>query len=76
MTNIAFNRMRLKSHAQIKRWIEFHQQRLRQVSNSIDKKGTCRYNAHSAYLLCAVNPTGSCELCQYYEPKDEPMQCG
>lgn len=68
MSNLAFNRMRLKSHAQIRRWIESHQQQLRQISNTVDRKSTCRYNAHSAFLRCAVNPTGPCELCQHYEP--------
>ena len=28
---------------------------------------SCRYNAHSPYLRCAVNPHGSCEQCSYYE---------
>lgn len=31
---------------------------------------TCRYNARSAYLRCAVNPCGVCEECPYYEPRD------
>jgi hypothetical protein len=66
---IAFERMRLKSHAQIRRLIELHQQQIRRLSNTIDKKSTCQYNAHSAFLLCAVNPTGPCEQCRHYEPK-------
>jgi Family of unknown function (DUF6464) len=28
---------------------------------------TCRYNAHSELLRCAVNPDGPCKLCRYYE---------
>jgi len=28
---------------------------------------TCRYNARSAYLRCAVNPDGPCKECPYYE---------
>jgi Family of unknown function (DUF6464) len=29
---------------------------------------TCRYNARSAHLRCAVNPFGPCKECHYYEP--------
>ncbi|MFW6359781.1 MAG: DUF6464 family protein [Chroococcales cyanobacterium] len=29
----------------------------------------CRYNAHSPYLRCAVNPSGPCENCRFYEAK-------
>ena len=28
---------------------------------------TCRYNARSAQIRCAVNPSGPCEECPYYE---------
>ncbi|MEN9220863.1 MAG: DUF6464 family protein [Thermostichus sp. BF3_bins_97] len=28
---------------------------------------TCRYNAHSLELRCAVNPCGPCEGCPHYE---------
>lgn len=28
---------------------------------------TCRFNARSAYLRCAVNPGGPCKGCPYYE---------
>jgi len=31
---------------------------------------TCRYNARSAYIRCAINPSGPCENCPHYEPKD------
>lgn len=31
---------------------------------------TCKFNARSAYIRCAVNPSGSCENCCHYEPKD------
>jgi hypothetical protein len=31
---------------------------------------TCRFNAHSAYLRCAVNPSGPCEGCLHYESID------
>jgi Family of unknown function (DUF6464) len=30
---------------------------------------TCKYNAHSAYLRCAVNPSGPCQGCPKYESK-------
>jgi hypothetical protein len=28
---------------------------------------TCRFNARSPYLRCAVNPAGPCKECPYYE---------
>jgi len=28
---------------------------------------TCRYNARSAYIRCAVNPDGPCQECSQYE---------
>ncbi len=31
---------------------------------------TCRYNARSAYLRCALNPEGPCETCRQYEPRE------
>lgn len=30
---------------------------------------TCRYNAHSPYLRCAINPSGPCKDCIHYEPE-------
>jgi hypothetical protein len=27
---------------------------------------TCQYNARSAHLRCAVNPSGPCETCPHY----------
>jgi hypothetical protein len=31
---------------------------------------SCQYNARSGYLRCAVNPSGPCQDCRYYEPKE------
>ncbi len=31
---------------------------------------SCRFNARSGYLRCAVNPGGPCEACRYYEAKE------
>ncbi len=31
---------------------------------------TCRYNARSAYLRCAINPSGPCTKCSQYESID------
>jgi hypothetical protein len=31
---------------------------------------SCRFNARSAYIRCAVNPCGPCQECRYYEPRD------
>ena len=30
---------------------------------------SCRFNAHSPYIRCAVNPSGPCENCPHYEQK-------
>ncbi len=30
---------------------------------------SCRFNALSPYLRCAINPDGPCENCRYYDPK-------
>lgn len=32
---------------------------------------SCRYNARSGYIRCAVNPEGPCESCRYYEPRSK-----
>ncbi|MDB9314088.1 DUF6464 family protein [Spirulina sp. CS-785/01] len=61
--------MRLQSHALIKRQLSYEAQRLRLLSNRVDRQRSCRYNAHSAFLRCAVNPSGPCETCVHYEPK-------
>ncbi|MEC4989360.1 MAG: DUF6464 family protein, partial [Oscillatoria sp. PMC 1068.18] len=67
----AFERMRLQSHAYIRQQMDRDQQRLFLVSKRLDKKRTCRYNAHSAFLLCAVNPSGVCAECSHYQPETE-----
>ncbi|NDJ17652.1 DUF6464 family protein [Myxacorys almedinensis] len=28
---------------------------------------SCRHNARSPYIRCAINPTGPCESCHHYE---------
>lgn len=28
---------------------------------------SCRFNAHSELVRCAVNPSGPCEACRFYE---------
>jgi len=30
-------------------------------------KVSCKYNARSPYIRCAVNPSGPCQDCRYYE---------
>jgi len=30
---------------------------------------TCEYNARSNYIRCAVNPSGPCLDCRYYQPR-------
>lgn len=31
---------------------------------------SCRFNARSGYIRCAVNPSGPCQGCRYYEQVD------
>jgi hypothetical protein len=31
---------------------------------------TCRYNARSELVRCAVHPTGPCEGCRFYQPQE------
>ena len=69
MTTLAFERMRLQSQAHIKRLIDYHDQRSQLLSKKVDRSRSCKYNAYSAFLLCAVNPSGPCGECGHYEPK-------
>jgi hypothetical protein len=34
---------------------------------------SCRYNAHSEILRCAVHPGGPCKGCRFYEPLSFPQ---
>ena len=70
MTNIGMERMRLQSHKQIRRFLQYHEEQHRILSKRVDQQKTCRFNAHSAFLKCAVNPSGSCSDCSYYEPQE------
>ncbi|WP_040483598.1 DUF6464 family protein [Lyngbya aestuarii] len=67
--NIGMDRMRLQSYHQIKRFLEYHEQRHRILSKKIDQQKTCKYNAGSAFLRCAVNPSGPCSECNHYAPQ-------
>ncbi|EAZ90661.1 DUF6464 family protein [Crocosphaera chwakensis] len=31
----------------------------------------CHFNANSEIIICAVNPQGSCQNCQFFEPKKD-----
>jgi hypothetical protein len=31
---------------------------------------SCKFNARSGYIRCAVNPDGPCNGCRHYEPKE------
>jgi Family of unknown function (DUF6464) len=35
---------------------------------------SCVYNARSGYVRCAVNPSGPCEGCRFYESKEVPCR--
>lgn len=32
---------------------------------------SCQYNARSGYIRCAVNPSGPCDGCRFYEQREE-----
>jgi Family of unknown function (DUF6464) len=69
MNSFIDGKLRMLSHARIKRQINYNNQRLMLFSNRVDRQKTCQYNADSAFLLCAVNPSGPCSTCSHYEPK-------
>ncbi len=31
---------------------------------------SCKFNAQSGYIRCAVNPSGPCQNCRYYESRE------
>ncbi|MDZ8264585.1 DUF6464 family protein [Nostoc sp. ChiQUE01b] len=31
---------------------------------------SCKFNARSGYIRCAINPQGPCNGCRHYEPKE------
>lgn len=31
---------------------------------------SCKFNARSGYIRCAVNPDGPCNACRHYEPRE------
>ncbi|MBN4004629.1 DUF6464 family protein [Nostoc sp. LPT] len=31
---------------------------------------SCKFNARSGYIRCAINPEGPCNGCRHYEPKE------
>ncbi|MEA5568097.1 DUF6464 family protein [Anabaena sp. UHCC 0399] len=31
---------------------------------------SCKFNARSGYLRCAINPNGPCQSCRYYESRE------
>jgi Family of unknown function (DUF6464) len=31
---------------------------------------SCKFNARSGYLRCAINPNGPCQDCRYYESRE------
>jgi Family of unknown function (DUF6464) len=37
---------------------------------------SCQFNARSGYIRCAVNPSGPCQDCRYYEPKELASTAG
>ncbi len=47
-----------------------------EVTNAYIGEISCRYNARSPYIRCAVNPDGPCENCSQYEAMDEDSELG
>lgn len=41
---------------------------------SILGDATCRFNAHSELIRCAVNPAGPCHGCRHYEAEQEDLK--
>lgn len=37
---------------------------------------TCQFNPHSELLRCAVNPSGPCDRCLYYQPQHPSLGTG
>ncbi|MBN3924879.1 DUF6464 family protein [Nostoc sp. NMS4] len=31
---------------------------------------SCKFNARSGYIRCAINPAGPCNGCRHYEPRE------
>ena len=63
MTSRGFERMRLKSHALIRRRLA--RGRLQRG----ERRFSCQFWSQSPFLLCAVNPTGPCQTCPHYQPR-------
>jgi hypothetical protein len=68
MASVAFERMRLTSHAAIRQQMRRHDEQLRLLAGRRDRCRTCHYFAHSAFLRCAVNPHGDAKHCTHYRP--------
>lgn len=46
-----------------------HQARVRTYTTIGDL--SCKYNARSPYLRCAINPSGQCQNCQHYLSREK-----
>jgi Family of unknown function (DUF6464) len=69
MTAVIDRKLRQLSYARIQRQMNRYRQYVLLFSGRVDRQRTCKYNASSAFLLCAVNPSGPCSTCSHYEPK-------
>lgn len=47
----------------------YYRERRRELSKRYIGDPSCRYNAHSPYIRCAVNPHGPCKGCFHYQGK-------
>lgn len=41
------------------------------IESAVTGDMSCRFNAVSPFLRCAVNPKGDCEECRFYEQKED-----
>ncbi|KAM3114123.1 DUF6464 family protein [Phormidesmis sp. 146-33] len=61
--------MRTAEHRQLQRLLALpSDQRYVEGMGSLIGDFTCRFNARSTHIRCAVNPFGPCKECTYYEP--------
>ncbi|KAM3099885.1 DUF6464 family protein [Phormidesmis sp. 146-12] len=61
--------MRAAEYRQLQRLLALpSDQRYVEGMGSLIGDFTCRFNARSTHIRCAVNPFGPCKECTYYEP--------
>ena len=59
--------MNFYQHHERSRVANYHQNYSQRETKYSIGDTTCRNNAHSPYIRCAINPSGPCEGCSHYE---------